>query len=492
MNASISFAAAPSVQSPAPAHGRHMDTQHACRCDDKSATTSAAEGADQASAEASSEVPQRDDLETNDQTVETASFATVLTSTETTTEMPGEDELSLLIDTDGNASDQPASEDQLPHADENSGQLGRFSELTRLVTGTEKQLAMMTETSDVPVASDAHQLVVATETGQDASIVSDSMAAMESLEEATGFQRPALSTGLSASVGDTGESTAVNSEAPQIMTASVIAAGPQGNAALNSARAATESQAIDPSSVDVGDETTVSRQVVGSAESSGDAGSSAQSWLDSDASFRHASERQSSTGRQLSAASETEVAGSLDSTSSSSAELSTAATAVRETVNGVRVNGSAEVGSPNALMQLATRLTSHVDAEGRLPARLEVELDPPELGRMSVELTESRQGLLAKITASRESTAVLVDHQLAQLRQTLEESGIEVHEFEVSYDPPQSDAGQHRSQDANNELDDGHVAFEQPSESDAEQNTLNDALKKRLDRAVAGNVNMRV
>ena len=114
--------------------------------------------------------------------------------------------------------------------------------------------------------------------------------------------------------------------------------------------------------------------------------------------------------------------------------------------------------SADALTQLANSMTGRLDDAGRLPARLEIELDPPELGRLNVELTDTRQGLLAKITASRESTAVLVDHQLAGLKQTLQESGIELHEFEVSYDASNSDSGNEPSGDSSKRAEERELA----------------------------------
>ena len=84
--------------------------------------------------------------------------------------------------------------------------------------------------------------------------------------------------------------------------------------------------------------------------------------------------------------------------------------------------------------QIADSFKMVREQTGQTPARIEIELDPPELGRMSVELTESEGGVTARISANREATAALVDSQLSALKQTLHDAGVSVSEFHVSYD----------------------------------------------------------
>ena len=75
---------------------------------------------------------------------------------------------------------------------------------------------------------------------------------------------------------------------------------------------------------------------------------------------------------------------------------------------------------------------------GQIPARIEIELDPPELGRLSIELTDSDRGIIARIVTNRETTATLVDSQLAHLRQSLHDAGVNVRDFHISTDLGQS------------------------------------------------------
>ncbi len=63
--------------------------------------------------------------------------------------------------------------------------------------------------------------------------------------------------------------------------------------------------------------------------------------------------------------------------------------------------------------------------------RIEVELTPPELGRVLVELSETRRGVAARIVADSSQTAALLESQLAHMKQMLQESGVSVSQFDV-------------------------------------------------------------
>ncbi len=65
--------------------------------------------------------------------------------------------------------------------------------------------------------------------------------------------------------------------------------------------------------------------------------------------------------------------------------------------------------------------------------KIEVELDPPELGRVSIELADTERGLTARITVQRESTAHLVEQQMATIRQSLDQAGLHVRDFQLSH-----------------------------------------------------------
>ena len=79
--------------------------------------------------------------------------------------------------------------------------------------------------------------------------------------------------------------------------------------------------------------------------------------------------------------------------------------------------------------------------------KAEVIVDPPALGRVSVELTSTTTGLEAAIKVSSEQVRQLVQDQLMQLRFTLAQQGVELTHFSVDV---QQDGGQrqHEQQDA--------------------------------------------
>ena len=74
----------------------------------------------------------------------------------------------------------------------------------------------------------------------------------------------------------------------------------------------------------------------------------------------------------------------------------------------------------------------------RKQTTIEIELDPPELGRARVELTDTENGVSAKIVMTREASARIVESNLDALRESLRESGVDVSEFDVSYEDPSS------------------------------------------------------
>jgi flagellar hook-length control protein FliK len=111
--------------------------------------------------------------------------------------------------------------------------------------------------------------------------------------------------------------------------------------------------------------------------------------------------------------------------------------ATTQTTSGTAFRTDQEL-SVEATRQVSESIRMLVVNEPDLPARVEVELDPPELGKVTVELTDSDRGVTARIHAARESTAALLDQQITQLRQMLEDAGVTVSDFQVTYDFNQS------------------------------------------------------
>jgi flagellar hook-length control protein FliK len=139
-----------------------------------------------------------------------------------------------------------------------------------------------------------------------------------------------------------------------------------------------------------------------------------------------------------------------DSTDARPEQLSKSSAAVFMGSQGLTVRANIDesvgavaraVGQPaEPAVQVAESVRMTLTRETHLPARIEIELDPPELGRILVELSDTRHGVTAHVTASRAATAALIDQQLDTVRQALQNAGVHVSQLQVSYDsqrPPQ-------------------------------------------------------
>ena len=78
-------------------------------------------------------------------------------------------------------------------------------------------------------------------------------------------------------------------------------------------------------------------------------------------------------------------------------------------------------------------------------------IDPPAIGRISVELTSSSSGVEASIKVASEQIRQLVQDQLTQLRMNLSEQGVQVAEFtvDVQQDNQQNQNNNHNNQENN-------------------------------------------
>jgi hypothetical protein len=81
-------------------------------------------------------------------------------------------------------------------------------------------------------------------------------------------------------------------------------------------------------------------------------------------------------------------------------------------------------------IHIANIVTSAVlTSTARGESRVEVRLDPPELGSVWIELTSSEDGVSAKIISEQHRTSHLLQDNLSTLRRSLSESGISVTDF---------------------------------------------------------------
>ena len=100
-------------------------------------------------------------------------------------------------------------------------------------------------------------------------------------------------------------------------------------------------------------------------------------------------------------------------------------------------------------VEIAAQIVEAVHLEAAIDRpqspRLEVQLDPPELGKVWIELSEVRDGLVAKITVSRAETHQLLEGELAQIRSSLDEAGVQISDFQVGRDDSRFQGESHAS-----------------------------------------------
>lgn len=96
----------------------------------------------------------------------------------------------------------------------------------------------------------------------------------------------------------------------------------------------------------------------------------------------------------------------------------------------------------SALRDGITNVVRFIRADGVQKARVIV--DPPALGRVSVELTNGTSGVEASIKVASEQIRQLVQDQISQLRMNLSQQGVQVAEFTV--DVQQDSSGNHNQQ----------------------------------------------
>ena len=93
------------------------------------------------------------------------------------------------------------------------------------------------------------------------------------------------------------------------------------------------------------------------------------------------------------------------------------------------LRGTADFSQAATLRNGLTNIVRFVRADGVQKASVIV--DPPALGRISVELTSGTSGVEASIKVSSEQIRQLVQDQLSELRMNLSQQGVQVAAFTV-------------------------------------------------------------
>ena len=128
---------------------------------------------------------------------------------------------------------------------------------------------------------------------------------------------------------------------------------------------------------------------------------------------------------------------------------------------------------PNALRNSIVNVVRFIRADGVRKANIIV--DPPALGRISVELTSSSSGVEASVKVANEQIRQIVQDQFTQLRDNLLQQGVQVSEFTV--DVQQDSSRQGHDSGGQNQKD--NYAFT-PSEDDDDTENFRADLEEGL------------
>ena len=111
------------------------------------------------------------------------------------------------------------------------------------------------------------------------------------------------------------------------------------------------------------------------------------------------------------------------------------------------LRGTENFTQASALRNGIVNVVRFIRADGVQKARVVV--DPPALGRVSVELTSGTSGVEASIKVASEQIRQLIQDQLSELRMNLSQQGVQVAEFTVDVQQDNSGSQQNNQQEQN-------------------------------------------
>ena len=178
----------------------------------------------------------------------------------------------------------------------------------------------------------------------------------------------------------------------------------------------------------------------------------------SDSGARDTSSRSRTNARQIDSRTQTDDSGTSSGTSTRRTDsrsdfaayfegvLTSRRTASRTSPAPLDLRGTENFTQSSGVRDGITNVVRFIRADGVQKARVVV--DPPALGRISVELTSGTSGVEASIKVSSEQIRQLVQDQLSELRMNLSQQGVQVAEFTV--DVQQDNSGSHNQQGQQN------------------------------------------
>jgi len=145
--------------------------------------------------------------------------------------------------------------------------------------------------------------------------------------------------------------------------------------------------------------------------------------------------------------------------------LNTRRTSSTNSSEPLNLRGNLNLNQSETLRDGLTNVVRFIRADGVQKAS--VVIDPPALGRISVELTSSSSGVEASIKVASEQIRQLVQDQLTQLRMNLSEQGVQVAEFTVDVQQDNQQGG--NSQNENQQDNRGNFIAGAEDEDDTEE-----------------------
>ena len=178
----------------------------------------------------------------------------------------------------------------------------------------------------------------------------------------------------------------------------------------------------------------------------------------SDSGTGSTSSRSRTNARQIDSRTQTDDSGTSSGTSTRRTDsrsdfaayfegvLTSRRTASRTSPAPLDLRGTENFTQSSGVRDGITNVVRFIRADGVQKARVVV--DPPALGRISVELTSGTSGVEASIKVSSEQIRQLVQDQLSELRMNLSQQGVQVAEFTV--DVQQDNSGSQNQQGQQN------------------------------------------
>ncbi len=112
---------------------------------------------------------------------------------------------------------------------------------------------------------------------------------------------------------------------------------------------------------------------------------------------------------------------------------------------------------PSAPEQIAQSVVSQVRVlNNRESVEYSIRLDPPDLGRVQIRLISTGDTLSAHVTVATDAVRQMMESQLPELRQRLEQAGVNATQIDVSTQTPGQQAG---SGDGNSRWQDAHQEY---------------------------------